>query len=143
MSAAARTTFTAIKLAILAMAISLSVGPSAAQIPDNLKQFATRAEQGDAKAQWMLGMMYYHGVGVPENYTEAAKWYRKATEQRDASAQSQLGRMYYHGEGVPENYTEAEKWYRKTAEQGDAAGQSLMSVLYLTGRSVLYDDVKA
>src|SRR3990172_3515441 len=31
------------------------------------------AEKGDAKAQHNLGLMYYQGQGVPQNYAEAAK----------------------------------------------------------------------
>lgn len=34
------------------------------------------AEQGDATAQYNLGHMYHLGEGVPQDYTEAAKWYR-------------------------------------------------------------------
>ena len=36
------------------------------------------AEQGDAKAQYKLGTMYYFGHGVPQDYWEAVRWYRKA-----------------------------------------------------------------
>ena len=32
------------------------------------------AENGDARAQTYLGFMYFHGRGVPQNYTEAAIW---------------------------------------------------------------------
>ena len=40
-----------------------------------------RAQQGDAKAQYSLGNMYFHGYPVKQNYAEAAKWYRKGAEQ--------------------------------------------------------------
>ena len=39
------------------------------------------AERGDARAQLSLGGMYYNGQGVRQDYTEAAKWTRKAAEQ--------------------------------------------------------------
>ena len=39
------------------------------------------AEQGNATAQYNLGVMYHGGGGVPENYVEAVKWYRLAAEQ--------------------------------------------------------------
>lgn len=39
-----------------------------------------RAEQGDARAQFGLGLMYDAGQGVPQDDSEAAKWYRKAAE---------------------------------------------------------------
>lgn len=51
--------------------------------------------------------MYAEGAGVPQNYDEAMKWYRKAAEQGEAFAQSNLGFMYENGKGVPQNYDEA------------------------------------
>ncbi len=46
------------------------------------------AEQGDADAQNKLGFMYDDGLGVPQDYAEAMKWYRNAAEQgqRDFNA---------------------------------------------------------
>ena len=49
------------------------------------------AEQGHAGAQLALGFMYAYGRGVPEDDTEAVKWYRKAAEQGHAEAQNSLG----------------------------------------------------
>ena len=48
--------------------------------------YQVAAEQGDASAQFNLGLMYEYGRGVPQNYSEAVKWYRLAAEQGDASA---------------------------------------------------------
>ncbi len=51
------------------------------------------AAQGDAHAQFNLGVMYDKGRGVSQDYAEAVKWYRKAAEQGHASAQHNLGVM--------------------------------------------------
>ena len=67
--------------------------------------------------------MYDNGWGVPQDYTEAVKWYRLAAKQGYASAQFNLGVMYDNGWGVPQDYNEAVKWYRLGAEQGDASAQ--------------------
>jgi len=48
--------------------------------------FKPLAEQGLPLAQYNLGVMYYNGQGVPKDYAEAAKWYRKAAEQGLAEA---------------------------------------------------------
>ena len=48
------------------------------------------AEQGDAKAQYNLGQMYYEGQGVPQDHKEAVKWYRLAAEQGDPDAEYHL-----------------------------------------------------
>ena len=77
------------------------------------------AEQGDPEAQFGLAGIYCWGLGVPQNYAEALKWYRKAAEQGDVDAQIQLGFMYDAGIGVPKNNAEVLKWYRKAAEQGN------------------------
>ena len=39
------------------------------------------AENGDAKSQYHLGVLYHDGKGVDQNYVQAAYWYRKAAEQ--------------------------------------------------------------
>ena len=39
------------------------------------------AEQGDARAQYNLGVMYAEGEGVPQDYKAAVQWYRRAAEQ--------------------------------------------------------------
>jgi TPR repeat protein len=55
--------------------------------------------------------MYSHGQGVPQNYAEAVKWYRKGADQGNAHAQTFLGIMYRDGQGVPQDYVEAHKWF--------------------------------
>lgn len=44
------------------------------------------AEQDNALAQEMLGVMYQNGQGVQQNYGESQKWYGRAAEQREADA---------------------------------------------------------
>ena len=39
------------------------------------------ADQGNAGAQYNVGVMYYSGHLMPLNYTEAMKWYRLAAGQ--------------------------------------------------------------
>jgi TPR repeat protein len=87
-----------------------------------LRLFRSLADQGDAKAQFVLGGMYGLGRGVQKNDAEAAKWYRLAADQGDAKAQFLLGGMYKLGQGVPQNDAEAAKWVRLAADQGGGQG---------------------
>lgn len=57
------------------------------------------------------------GLGVEQNYTEAAKWYRLAAEQGNFAAKRNLGLCYYNGQGVEQNYDEAQYWLKKYEEQ--------------------------
>ena len=77
--------------------------------------FIPLAEQGVAAAQSYLGFMFETGRGVPQNYTEAAMWYRRAAEQGDSLAQYSLGLLYDKGFGVPRDVIEASKWLNLSA----------------------------
>ena len=55
-------------------------------------------EQGFANAQLMLGVSYYTGEEVTQDYAIAVKWFRKAAEQGLANAQLILGGMYAGGQ---------------------------------------------
>ena len=85
--------------------------------------------------------MYYEGV--PEDYQEELKRFRKAAEQGDAEAQSSLNFMYCWGEGIPQDYQEALKWCWKAAEQGEGYAQSVLGGMYFFGQGVRKNDVQA
>jgi TPR repeat protein len=90
------------------------------------------AEQGEAASQYLLGELYEEGgmrltavkqpdgsyqgepsiasSAIPKNYTEAAKWYRRAAAQGIALAQNRLGTLYANGTGLPQDYSQAYFW---------------------------------
>src|SRR6266850_2002891 len=55
------------------------------------------AEKGDTNAA-----MYERGLGVTQDYKEAAKWYRLAGDHGNAQAQYNVGVMYAGGRGLPQ-----------------------------------------
>ena len=83
-----------------------------------LKEYRPLAEQGDAVAQFALGVMYEKGRGVPQGDPEAVHWYRLAAEQGQASAQNNLAKMYRRGRGVPKDDVLAHKWFNLAAARG-------------------------
>ncbi len=87
--------------------------------------------------------MYDNGRGVPQDYAEAAGWWRKAAEQGYAKAQNALGIMYENGQGVPQDDGKAVKWYRKAAEQGDGKAQLNIGFMYGKGQGVPQDYTQA
>lgn len=67
----------------------LQAGFDAAQKGDYataFREWMPLADQGDAAAQYNLGIMYDNGQGVAQDYGAAVKWYRKAADQGDADA---------------------------------------------------------
>jgi len=110
---------------------------------DEVSRLRMAAEQGDAYAQYNLGVMYANGRGVPQNDTEAVRWYRMAAEQGDADAQYNLGVRYANGKGVPQNDTEAVRWYRMAAAQGHVVAQAALGEMYANGEGVPQNDTEA
>ena len=108
-----------------------------------VRGFLVHAEQGDASAQFNLGLMYGNGRGVLKDEAEAVRWYRLAAEQGDAGAQFNLGLMYGNGEGVLKDEAEAARWFRLAAEQGVATAQYGLGFMYDIGEGVLKDEAEA
>ena len=94
------------------------------------------AEQGFARAQYDLGLMYQFGRGVERSNEKAVEWYLKAAEQGYADAQYHLGVMYENGIGVEQSYEKAAGWYLKAAEQGYADAQYHLGYMYYYGFGV-------
>ena len=63
--------------------------------------------------------MYEEGLGVDQDYLEAAKWYKKAAEQGLADAQYNLASLYHDGRGVTPDFILAHMWYNLAAAQGN------------------------
>ena len=84
-----------------------------------MRWYRQAAEQGEAEAQYNLGLMYANGRGVPENDAEVVKWFRIAAEQGFAPAQNDLGLMYANGTGGPQDDVLAYAWLNLAVEQGN------------------------
>jgi len=80
-------------------------------------QFSTLAEQGDSSAQFQLGLMAHLGNGIPQNFLDAGKWYKRAAISGDANSQNNLGILYRDGLGTAPNAIIAYKWFSLAAAQ--------------------------
>jgi len=115
----------------LVAATALGLGMSG-----NLAETRSKAEKGEAAAQYQLGLACEFGRGLPTNLVEAAEWYREAAEQGFAEAQLRLGLCYEDGVGVAKSDLESVKWLRLAAENGCAAAQYSLSLNYEYGMGV-------
>ncbi len=55
-----------------------------------VRWYRLAADQGNAGAQYNLGLCYENGWGVTQSLEEAARWYRKAAEQGYEKAKEAL-----------------------------------------------------
>ena len=128
------------------------------------KIFRKYAEQGDADAQFCLGLLLECGYGnvkfsLPvdreklEKWKESVEWYRKAADQGDARAMRALGMAYCEPSETPwfwptivrvdRDMEQAAEWFRNAAELGDFAAQRNLGYLYLKGKGVEKDKAEA
>lgn len=101
------------------------------------------AEHGNPLSQLNLGILYYEGHGVSQDFGRAATWILKAAEQGDAEAEATLAGIYELGKGVPQDYTQAANWLRRAAEHGYSKAQNQLAILYAEGKGVKQDDAEA
>lgn len=106
-------------------------GQSAGSAPEvsreQIDKYVLKAGDGDVDAQYNLGIIYYHGEGIPKDFAQALTWFQKAAEQDDADAQYNLGFMYGRGEGVEKSHGKSLEWFSKAAALGHAGAQEILA----------------
>ena len=90
-----------LKIASRVLLVLVAVLNAGCSSENRAEMFRVLAEQGDAEAQNNLGKCYRDGIGVSQDYAEAAKWFQRSAEQGNADAQNNLGARYHTGTGVP------------------------------------------
>ena len=108
-----------------------------------LREWQPLAEQGQALAQYNLGLLYANGQGVSKDDAQAQQWYEKAAAQGHADAQVNLGILYDYGRGVAQDYKKAVYWYRLSAKQGNELAQRQLGLMFERGDGVPQDYVQA
>lgn len=98
------------------------------------------AAQGNADAQFHVGLIHAKGQGIPKDDKQAVDWFRKAAEQGHREAQTKLGYMYATGKGVAQSYISAIDWCYKAAKQGDVTAQYNLGLMYEQGQGVAQDN---
>lgn len=70
---------------IFILAISLLL-PIVCCAQGRFEGYKKKAEQGNARSQYNLGLCYAIGEGVAKDYKQAVYWYRKAADQGNETA---------------------------------------------------------
>lgn len=109
----------------------------------------TKANAGDARAQWQLGDRY-SGLGSPDTPTadttdddEAIKWYRRSAASGSATGTVRLGLMHALGRGVPQDEQKSIQFYRAAAENGSEEAAYSLGMKSVEGQGVTQSDAKA
>lgn len=101
------------------------------------------AQEGDAKAQEMVAIMYDFGNGVAKDSSKAMSWYEKSARQGNLSLQHDLGIRYFKGDRVEQDYQKAFYWWKLAAESGVLESQYNLGLMYVQGLGTEKDPVAA
>lgn len=121
--------------------------------------FQTAAQEGDAEAQYQLGVYYSkRSSGILMSFEESLKWMKLAAEQGHAKANFHLGSWYLHGDVNPYSgavvcpkdedlagkcFSVALSAFSEQAERGDADAMVWLAAMYAKGLGVPGDQDKA
>ncbi len=108
-----------------------------------LRELRPLAENGNAKAQALLGLMYNLGRGLPQDMGQALHLYRAAAEQGDAEAEFHLGTMCLNGSGVARDTVQGLKWLKMAADQGMVDAYLMLGMAYMNLKDAPRDVVQA
>jgi len=101
------------------------------------------AEQGEDWAQSIVGVAYFTGSGVEQDFNLARHWFQLAADQGFAEAQYNLGLMFINGKGVTRDFLKGIHWYHEAADQGFVSAQYFLGNIYYKGKGVDQDYAQA
>jgi TPR repeat protein len=100
------------------------------------------ARADEATTQLRIGLMHYHGQGVPEDEVKAIEWLKRSAAQGNHEAMYQIaniltfGSQAHHASYDPD--VEAARWYFEAARAGYADAQYALGLLFLAGKGVFH-----
>jgi len=110
-----------------------------------LDAFYGIAKEGDAKAQFNVGLIYANGKGVNRDSYQAMEWYKKAADQGNTAAQYNLAKLISQRKDShdPRAKKWVKYWYEKAAEGGQKEAMNNLALLYLKGDGVEKNELRA
>ncbi len=102
-----------------------------------ITRLSTKAEAGDAEAQWELGSWIEDGfvdrngaVVVPEDRRAALSWFRRSAESGNANAQLHLGVYLSGGTCTRRDDVKALFWFKSALRQGSSVAAGNIASVY-------------
>ncbi|MDE6029049.1 MAG: DnaJ domain-containing protein [Clostridiales bacterium] len=92
----------------------------------HVDELTAAAMEGDAEAQCALGIIYYTGEDIDQDYDQAYFLFKEAAKQKHADAMYYLGLCYLHGHGTEKNETNGQGFIRQAAKLGSKPAQKEM-----------------
>lgn len=125
----------------LTVVVGLSTVAHAFSIPQSAADIAAskfvhiqvQAAQGDADAQFLLGLMYLSGRFVAQEVQSGVYWMSLSAEQQHEKAQQTLADLSFEGQVIKRDLAVAEHWYKAMGERGNRWAQLRLGFIYAAG----------
>ena len=105
----------------------------------NLYKKPADADDGNAEARYIIGMIYKEGHLGKKNEEEGLRYLKLAADQGYTRAQYKFGINLF----MTKNYSKAFEYLNKAADKDDAEAQYALYAMYLKGLGVTKDDNKS
>jgi TPR repeat protein len=122
-------------IAILIVSISMIfvaviVAVSMSLFESDLEKYTKACDSNEGVGCSNLGILYYHGDGVKQDYFQAKTYVEKACGLNDGRGCSNLGMLYAEGKGVKQDYFQAKTYFEKACDL-NVGGAVLILVCYM------------
>ncbi len=109
------------------------------KVDEAIKLFSRAANLNHKKSQFQLGMIYFEGKQINQNYNKSIYWFNKAATNNLSAAQFMLGMIYLNGIGTEKDKPKALKWLLMASKNGRAEAQHVLGSIYYLGEIVSKD----
>ena len=108
-----------------------------------LNMLQRAAQNGDAVAQFELGLLYFNGHSVSQDRADAVIWWRKAAQHGNVRAYIDLVALFENDQRMLQVDAAGVVRLREDAVHGDANAQYSLGLLYTNGQEVPQDYAEA
>lgn len=105
--------------------------------------FHKAAKLYNAMGEYMYGMAYFHGCGIPNNWKMAYNCFTSSIEHGNTEAMVQLALMYRYGIGIERNTMKALELYMKAAGRGNGQAMKDLGDVFKTGEFCIQDNKRS
>lgn len=115
----------------------------AGRFSDAYQDWREAAQRGDATSALYLGVLYDTGLGVPQDYGQAMRWYERGAEDGSPTAMLNVGIMLDAGRGTASDPESAATWYERAAAGGNGRAEYNLALMYEAGSGVAASRARA
>jgi TPR repeat protein len=114
----------------------------AGEVAAALRHLRPLALEGVVEAEYRMGIMCLHGIGLVQDFGDAVFWLTRAADQGHVEAQSELGMAYITGSAAPAADCTLMRWHQISAKVHEPVAKANLIILHPNGLGLEPDVAK-